>query len=120
MCVSVRYTAGLELYLKEHDHSDGRSEDDGFGWQDVSCLAAAAVIFDPENHAGEELRNKMSDMLLERANAFVSMQEDGYPVSMKKQDFVWGSNMVVSNRADILILASIALRKKAEKTGEDI
>jgi len=113
-------SAGLELYLKEHDHSDGRSEDDGFGWQDVSCLAAAAVIFDPENHAGEELRNKMSDMLLERANAFVSMQEDGYPVSMKKQDFVWGSNMVVSNRADILILASIALRKKAEKTGEDI
>ncbi len=101
----------FDLYLKDHPHSDGRSTDDGFGWQDVSTLAAVAVIFDPENKAGWELKKRMIDMLCERADVFVSLQKEGCPLAMLKQDFVWGSNMLVSNRADVLILASLALEQ---------
>ena len=108
------FTEALDKYTSDHPHSDGRSVDDGFGWQDVSALAAAAVVFDPLNNAGEELRTRMTELLKERADAFVEMQEEGYPLSMNGQDFIWGSNMVVSNRADILILAGLALKHKLE------
>ncbi|MBO5550810.1 MAG: glycoside hydrolase family 9 protein, partial [Lachnospiraceae bacterium] len=108
------FIEALDKYTENHPHTDGRSTDDGFGWQDVSALAAVAVIFDPLNNAGEELRERMTDMLKERADAFVEMQEEGYPLSMLRQDFIWGSNMVVSNRADILILAGLALQHKLD------
>ncbi len=104
----------LNKYTEDHPHADGRSIDDGFGWQDVSMFAAVAVIFDPLNTAGDEMRERMTEMLRERADAFVEMQEEGYPLSMVRQDFVWGSNMVVSNRADILVLAGLALKQKLE------
>ena len=106
-------TANIDLYNKDHPHADGRSVDDGFGWQDVSGLAAISVIFDHENRAGDEIKKRLTELLIERAASFVSMQETGYPLAMKKQDFVWGSNMVVSNRADILILASLAAKEAA-------
>ena len=102
-------------YVKDHPHSDNRSVDDGFGWQDVSAFAAAAVIFDPMNYAGKELREQMTGILKERADEFVNMQEEGYPLSMMKQDFVWGSNMVVSNRAGVMLLAGLALRQKIDQ-----
>lgn len=113
-------TANTDLYLNNHTHADGRSVDDGFGWEDVSSLAATAVIFDPKNNAGEELRQKMTELLCDRADAFVTMQENGCPLSMKKQDFVWGSNMVVSNRADIMILASLALESDKDPSSDRI
>ncbi len=110
-----RYLAHLltemDLYMEDHPHSDGRSIDDGFGWQDVSALAALAVIFDPDNRAGTELRENMIKMLCERAEAYVLLQKNGYPLAMQKQDFVWGSNMIVSNRANVLILACLALEQ---------
>ena len=111
-------TAAYDLYTRDHPHSDGRSVDDGMGWQDVSSLAALAVVFDPANIAGDEFRQKMTDLLMERADAFYEMQQDGYPLSMKKQDFVWGSNMLVSNRADVLILASLISSKGVLPAGE--
>ncbi len=113
-----RYLAHLmtemDLYIKDHPHSDGRSTDDGFGWQDVSSLGALAVVFDPDNYAGEEVRGKMLSMLCKRADAFVAMQDDGYPLSMTDKDYVWGSNMVVANRANVLIITSLALKKGEE------
>lgn len=113
-----RYLAQLmlafDLYEKDHPHSDGRSVDDGFGWQDVSALAAVSVIFDPLNMAGDELRDRMIRMLKTRAESLAVMQEEGYPLSMLKQDFVWGSSMVVSNRANVLILTSLALKRRIE------
>lgn len=104
----------MENYDAGHPHSDGRSVDDGFGWQDVSAMAAAAVVFDPLNMAGDDIRDRMTEMLTERADAFVAMQEAGYPLGMETEDFVWGSNMVVSNRADVMILASLALRHRID------
>ena len=115
-----RYIAHLisefDLYEKNHPHADGRSEDDGFGWQDVSSLAAVSVIFDPANRAGEELRRRMISLLRSRADAFVDMQKDGCPLAMKVQDFVWGSNMVVSNRADVMVLMSLVLKQQEENS----
>ena len=108
------FRRAFDEYLADHPHADGRSLDDGFGWQDVSALAAVAVIFDPLNIAGGEMRDRMTALLKERADSFVEMQEEGYPVSMLAQDFVWGSNMVVSNRAAVLILASLALKRRIE------
>ncbi|MCR5747972.1 MAG: glycoside hydrolase family 9 protein [Lachnospiraceae bacterium] len=110
----AEFIRAYEEYTQSHPHYDGRSEDDGFGWQDVSSLAALAVIFDPLNFAGKELREKMENLITDRADSFVKMQESGYPVAMKEEDFIWGSNMVATNRADVLLTAVLALKQKIE------
>ena len=105
------FVSALTAYEDSHPRYDGRSVDDGFGWNDVSSFAAIAVIFDPDKRSGEELHDRMTAMLISRADEFAAMQEGGYPISMKKEDFIWGSNMVMSNRADILITAALVLRQ---------
>ncbi len=99
----------LDSYKESHPHADGRSVDDGFGWQDVSSLAILSVLSDTKGIFDRALRDEMEGMLYERADAFADMQKTGWPVSMKREDFVWGSNMIVSNRAAILAIAAMNL-----------
>ncbi len=107
-----KFREAYDSYKESHPHADGRSIDDGFGWQDVSAFAAVAAVFDPENHAGPDIREEMTEMLTDRADAFLKMQDKGWPVSMCEEDFVWGSNMVVANRGDIMAVAALALDNK--------
>ncbi len=101
------FIKAADEYDSDHPHYDGRSEDDGFGWVDVSSLAAIALLFDPEKKTDEELYGRMKSLITERAEVFAEMQASGYPISMKKEDYIWGSNMVASNRADVLIAAAL-------------
>lgn len=103
----------FEKYSKKQKHADNRYEDDGFGWLDVSGLAAAATVFDERNIAGEEFRAKMYGLLVSRADIFLRLQsESGFAVAMKPVDFVWGSNMVVANRGMLFICACLAVRAR--------
>ena len=106
----------FDLYNRSHPHYDGRSEDDGFGWNDVSSLAALSVVFDPDHSAGDDMRESMRALIEERADSFLAMQDEGYPVSMMPEDYIWGSNMVVTNRADVMLLAALIREKD---TGEE-
>ncbi len=99
----------FDRYRKKSVHADGRAVDDGFGWSDVSSLAIIALVFDGDSGKGNPVIDKALNMLYERADAFLDMQHNsGYNVAMTAEDFVWGSNMVVTNRSDLLICASLA------------
>jgi endoglucanase len=106
------FIKAADEYDSSHPHYDGRSVDDGFGWVDVSSMAAIALLFDPEKSADDKLISRMEALIMERADAFIDMQDKGYPVSMKSEDYIWGSNMVASNRADVLIAAALMKGEK--------
>ncbi len=77
-----------------------------FGWTDVSGFAAMSVLTDPKNCAGM-LKDRFRKTVIARANALLKMtRETGYMLAMTKEDFVWGSNMVVENRAMLFALAA--------------
>ena len=58
--------------------------------------------------AGAPLLKKMAQNLYAKADRLLKLQEEnGYLLAMKPQDFIWGSNMVVTNRADLLITAAL-------------
>ena len=88
---------------------------DGFGWSEVQGLSALAILFDERMTAGGEIMKKISAHLYNKADRLLQIQqENGYLVAMRPQDFVWGSNMVVTNRADLLITAALFAEREIE------
>lgn len=78
-----------------------------FGWTDVSGFATLTILFDPD-HSAEDFEISYKKLLFAEADRLCKLQEDsGYQLAMRPEDFVWGSNMVVCNRAMLLILASL-------------
>ena len=88
---------------------------DGFGWSEVQEFSALALLFDERMTAGGEILKKISAQLYNKADRLLQMQEqNGYLIAMRPQDFVWGSNMVVTNRADLLITAALFAEREIE------
>lgn len=78
-----------------------------FGWTDVSGFASMAVLTDPQKF-GEKLYEQYKKIVLEEADRLCGLiGENGYRIGMEKDDFVWGSNMVVLNRGMLLALADM-------------
>ena len=91
---------------------------DGFGWTDnttlailsatVSARAAEQGITSITADISEEIREEMTSLILAKADRLISEgRENVYHLAMQPRDFTWGSSMVVTNRADLLILASM-------------
>ena len=83
---------------------------DGFGWTDVSGLAllSALTCADACDLFGEKILSEMKRLFMEKAEIFAEeAKASGYMLAMQGRDFVWGSNMVVTNRAGILAAASV-------------
>lgn len=79
-----------------------------FGWIDVSGFASMAILLDKKGVASVKLTNYLSEVVLAEAERLVSLSKVcGYGVSMHPEDYIWGSNMVVSNRGILLVLADI-------------
>ncbi len=89
-------TAACQEY---HTHTD-------FGWEDVSGFASLALLTDPKHPAGLLESNLKNKVLLEASRVANLLKTSGYLVGMENKDFVWGSNMVVLNRAILFVLAS--------------
>lgn len=90
-----------------------------FGWTDVSGLAALTILFDPDHSAGC-LEADYKKVLFAEADRLCELQTvSGYRLAMKPDDFVWGSNMVVCNRAMLLILASLLADDRKTADGRE-
>lgn len=129
--VDERLWAAAELLRAEHgvsDHDlpDGQTEvrmwlerlsampvsKTNFGCTDVSGFAALSVLFDKENCAGPELKLSYEHAVLEEADRLLKVAaECGYGVAMSAEDYTWGSNMVVTNRAILFIAAHLVAGK---------
>ncbi|MGN0333480.1 MAG: glycoside hydrolase family 9 protein [Lachnospiraceae bacterium] len=82
------------------------------GWSDVAGLAGWAVlqrwIMKEEKVEESYLENKFKTAFLEMAEHIIRMSKNsGYLVAMETEDYGWGSNMVLMNRAMILATADL-------------
>lgn len=95
------YRDMLEMYV----FSDIPKTD--FGWTDVSGFAMLACLTDESHSAGKQVETVLKDALFEEVERLLKiMQSSGYKLALKKEDFVWGSNMVICNRGMLFILAN--------------
>ena len=98
---AAEYAEAAKLYSRKVSKLD-------FGWTDVSALGSMAIMTDNSGLCPEELRKEVSDAVFEAAETLMKMQDSsGYPVAMRPEDYVWGSNMVVCNRGMLFILAAL-------------
>src|SRR5262249_19928657 len=76
-------------------------------WPDVRNLAMFAYYFSGHPRAGEAVRSRIRDDMLSAADAIVARtRANPYRVSLRPEDYVWGSNGVVANYGLLLLLAN--------------
>lgn len=110
------YLEILEKYALPGGRKTNFSKTD-FGWTDVSGFALLSVLTDPEPHTNEQLQTVFRNALFADADRLLSLlAQSGYRIAMLPEDFCWGSNMVICNRAILLILAGLLSEK--EKVSE--
>ena len=99
--------ANQALYMKDINEliGDQVSATD-FGWTDVSGFASMSILTDPKSSAGTLTGTFKKIVLTECGRLSTILRESGYRLGMLNKDFVWGSNMVVANRAMLFILGS--------------
>lgn len=77
-----------------------------FGWTDVAGFAALAVLKDTSRLMGEEVYHICKEAVLTEAERLLGLcRENAFDLGMGEQDFVWGSNMVITNRGILWCLA---------------
>lgn len=91
------------------------------GWSDVAGFAGWAVlqkkIMNEEKTEDSYLESKFTIAFLEKADHILSMvRNSGYFVAMETEDYGWGSNMVLMNRAMILATAYLLEPTEERKT----
>ncbi len=75
-----------------------------FGWSEVGGFAAVEVLFAPDAPAALRVPFRRA-FLMEAERLAALAAADGYRVPMASEDYIWGSTMVLMNRAAHLILA---------------
>ena len=114
-----RMWAAAELLRSDHDsipayreelqkYVDSDINKTDFGWTDVSGFALLSVLTDPAHTAGDKIETKLRQSLFAETERLLAvMEESGFSLAMKPEDFCWGSNMVVCNRSMLFILAAL-------------
>lgn len=104
------YLTKMEEYLKANENPTD------MGWGDVSGLAGLSCLFGAEQNeetSGEKQRfracqQKFRQAFLTEADKICGIAEASrYFVALTKEEYGWGSNMVVLNRAMILAVATL-------------
>ena len=90
-----------------------------FGWGEVGGFAAAELLF--AGNAPDELARPLRHAFLQEAERLEALaRSDGYAVPMACGDYIWGSTMVLMNRAVHLLLANkLAPNAAWEAVAED-
>ncbi|WP_151734886.1 glycoside hydrolase family 9 protein [Paenibacillus tengchongensis] len=76
------------------------------GWGDMGGYGTIAYLLRGEATADKETYGTLKAGLLTEADKLLRQSaEDGYGISLLEEDYIWGSNMVVMNRAMLLLAA---------------
>ncbi|WP_449603553.1 glycoside hydrolase family 9 protein [Paenibacillus sp. Marseille-Q9583] len=110
-----RYWAAAELYRttgKEEYHQailqlvQLSFSKYSLGWADMGGYGTLAYLLNGEDLADRALYASLREGLLAEAERLVEQsREDGYRISLKEDDYIWGSNMLVMNNAMLLVVA---------------
>ncbi|WP_339247215.1 glycoside hydrolase family 9 protein [Paenibacillus sp. FSL F4-0243] len=110
-----RYWAAAELYRttgKEEYHQAVLQlvqlsfSKYSLGWADMGGYGTLAYLLNGEDLADRALYASLREGLLAEAGCLSEQsREDGYRISLKEEDYIWGSNMLVMNNAMLLLVA---------------
>lgn len=95
-------------YIKViRDITSDKSVEIDFGWAEVAGLAALSILTDSDHNIGTAEAECRRSVLCEASKTASLIDAGGFKVAMAPDDFIWGSNMVVSNRGILFMLASM-------------
>jgi len=108
-----RYWAAAELYRttgEEQYHqafkqlaSLNEIDKTALGWADVGGYGTFSYLL-CDYETDMELKNALRTVLKERANELIAIcNEDGFGISLREENYRWGSNMDVMNHAMLLL-----------------
>ncbi|MFD2700280.1 glycoside hydrolase family 9 protein [Paenibacillus shunpengii] len=110
-----RYWAATELYFSTgesvyHDAIKGYVQGDfpkcELGWADMGGYGTVRYLLADEQEKDTALYADLKGHLMNEADRLLEIsKQDGYGISLMEDDYIWGSNMVVMNRAMLLLLA---------------
>lgn len=110
-----RFWAAAELYSatgsqQYHDYIkasyQGPFGKASFGWSNVGGYGTAAYLMLDEAKADSAVYSYLKSQFIAEADRFVDLwADDGYKVALTTNDYYWGSNGEVMNRAMHLIIA---------------
>lgn len=108
-----RYWASVELYKITKDTKFKTIIEDmmelyilqGYGWKEMGSYGNIAYLSVDESMKNPTYEDKLKKEVIARAEEYITnSKEDGYLVSLG-DDYIWGSNMAVSNNARQMIMA---------------
>lgn len=110
-----RFWAAAELYRttgNENYHqalielADEDFSKTEFGWADMGGYGTTAYLLNGKALSNHDVYQKlMSELMHEAEKLLNNCSKDGYLISLENEDYVWGSNMGVMNKAMTLLLA---------------
>ena len=121
-----RCTGGEHYLAQAKNYFDAGTNPTEFGWADVGGFAGWALFEDElrgdSEHNGSALEQSFrvtyKEAILREANRLLTVIDScGYGVALSPPDYIWGSNMVVLNRAMLLSTAYLLAPKEAYRTG---
>ncbi len=111
------YWAAVELYLLT-DENQYRNEAkrryschaklnpyDKLEWYDVGYLGTFSYLYSKKDQDSAFVSRLKADTLAACEELIRLAEKKSFHLAMEAKDFVWGSNMIVANRANILIMA---------------
>lgn len=76
------------------------------GWADMGGYGTLAYLLTGEEATDRALYSSLKEGLIEQAQRLSEVaRNDGYKISLKEEDYIWGSNMLVMNNAMLLLMA---------------
>ncbi|MRH43200.1 glycoside hydrolase [Aquibacillus halophilus] len=76
------------------------------GWKHVGGYGTLAYLLTNQTDVDASLYTELKAGLIEEANVLVTQSDmDGFLISLKENQYIWGSNMLVMNHAMILLVA---------------
>ncbi len=112
-----RFWAAVELYRatgEERFHEKVKElsalEDldrASLGWASVGGFGTVSYLMLPENQQDPDTKARLESLFLAEAQNLLAVCEtDGFGISLKQTDYIWGSNMVLLNHAIHLLIAN--------------
>ncbi|MBY0013323.1 glycoside hydrolase family 9 protein [Paenibacillus typhae] len=76
------------------------------GWADMGGYGTLAYLLTGKDQTDEEIYRTLQEGLLAEADRLAAVSgQDGYRISLREEDYIWGSNMLVMNNALLLLAA---------------
>ncbi len=107
-------------YLEDYDSDDSNKGYQGnvftcFGWADVAGFGSLSLIL---NGAQNDLFELAKESFIEEADRLCAVSlENGFNLCMKKEDFIWGSNMELLK---YMMVATIAYKLSSQDKYKNI